>query len=75
MLDIFELGVWAMVAVGFMAALTMLILHIMAQRSQQHMAEQSQANQVNLLAQGLQAMTGVNIIQTVDKSIENQPKT
>ena len=72
MLEIFELGVWAIVAIGFMAALITVVTHVLAQRSQQHMAEQSQANQNNILAQGLQAMTGVNIIQTVDASMENK---
>ena len=74
MLDIFELGVWAIVAIGFMSALITVITHVLAQRSQQHMAEQSQANQVNLLAAGLQAITGVNVIQTVDKSLEENKK-
>jgi len=69
--EIIETGVWAMLGVGILVALIMLITHIVAQRSQQHMNETSQANLYNLHSLGVQAIIGANEMKIVDDSLQN----
>ena len=68
--ELMELGIWAIIGVGFMGALTTLVLHFLGQRSQQHMNETSQANLYNLHSLGVQAIIGANEMQIVDKSLQ-----
>ena len=71
MIDIIEMGVWAMLGIGILTALIVLITHIVAQRSQQHMNETSQANLYNLHSLGIQAIIGANEMKIVDESLQN----
>ena len=74
MYQIIEMGVWAMLGVGILTALVMLITHIVAQRSQQHMNETSQANLYNLHSLGIQAIIGANEMNIVDESLSDKEK-
>lgn len=75
MTDIIEMGVWAMLGIGILTALIVLITHIVAQRSQQHMNETSQANLYNLHSLGIQAIIGANEMKIVDESLSNHGAT
>ena len=71
MFDLVEMGVFALVGIGILVAVVVLITHIIAQRSQQHMNETSQANLYNLHSLGIQAIIGANELKIVDDSLEN----
>lgn len=71
MLDIMNTGVQAIIIIGIMSVLTMLVLHFLAQRSQQHMAETAQSNLLNMHSMGLQAIIGVNELEIVDRSLQD----
>lgn len=73
-LDLMQVGIFGMIGIGFMGAVTTLILHFLGQRSQQHMAETSQTNLNNLHSLGIQAIIGANEMKIVDKSLENNNK-
>lgn len=73
MLDIMTSGIQAIIIIAILAVLMVLILHLLAQRSQQHMAEQAQANLINMHSLGLQAIIGINEIEIVDSSLDNAP--
>ena len=75
MIGIIEMGVWAMLGIGILTALIVLITHIVAQRSQQHMNETSQANLYNLHSLGIQAIIGANEMKIVDESLSNHGAT
>jgi type II secretory pathway pseudopilin PulG len=75
MLDIMNAGVQAIIIVIILGVLSMIGLHYLAQRSQQHMAEQAQNNLINMQSMGLQAIVGVNTIDIVDKSLNELPTT
>jgi type II secretory pathway pseudopilin PulG len=70
---ILNAGVQAIIVIGIMSVLTMLVLHFLAQRSQQHMAETAQSNLLNMHSMGLQAIIGVNELQIVDRSLQDTP--
>jgi hypothetical protein len=72
MLDIMNAGIQAIIIISILAVLMVLVLHFLAQRSQQHMAEQGQSNLINMHSMGLQAIIGANEMQIVDKSL-NEP--
>jgi hypothetical protein len=71
MLDIMTAGIQAIIIIAIMSVLTMLVLHFLGQRSQQHMAETAQSNLINMHSMGLQAIIGVNELQIVDKSLQD----
>jgi competence protein ComGC len=71
MLDIMNAGIQAIIIVAILAVLMVLILHFLAQRSQQHMAEQGQANLINMHSMGLQAIIGANEMKIVDDSLQD----
>jgi hypothetical protein len=73
MLDIMNAGIQAIIIVAILAVLMVLILHFLAQRSQQHMAEQGQANLINMHSMGLQAIIGANEMKIVDDSLSDNP--
>jgi Tfp pilus assembly protein FimT len=77
MLDIMTAGIQAIIIIAIMAVLTMLALHFLAQRSQQHMAETAQSNLINMHSMGLQAIIGSNELSVVDRSLQDKttPKT
>ena len=70
---ILNAGIQAIIVIGIMSVLTMLVLHFLAQRSQQHMAETAQSNLLNMHSMGLQAIIGVNELQIVDRSLQDTP--
>jgi|GEM_PF-4372624 len=74
MLPLLELGVWAIIGIGILCVLTMLVLHYLAQRSQQHMAETGQSNIINLLTMGMQGLIGTNTVKIVDDSLTEKKK-
>jgi Tfp pilus assembly protein FimT len=72
MLDIMTAGIQAIIIIAIMAVLTMLALHFLAQRSQQHMAETAQSNLINMHSMGLQAIIGSNELSVVDQSLQDK---
>lgn len=75
MIEIMTSGVQAIIIISILSVLTMLALHFLAQRSQQHMAETAQSNLINMHSMGLQAIIGVNELQIVDKSLQDNTVT
>ena len=75
MLDIMNAGIQAIIIVSILAVLMVLVLHFLAQRSQQHMAEQGQANLINMHSMGLQAIIGANEMKIVDDSLGDHGAT
>jgi heme A synthase len=72
MQDIIEMGVWAIIGIAILSVLATLALHFLAQRSQQHTNETSQANLYNLHALGIQAIIGANEMMIVDSSLQDR---
>jgi LPS O-antigen subunit length determinant protein (WzzB/FepE family) len=72
MQDIIEMGVWAIIGIAILSVLATLALHFLAQRSQQHTNETSQANLYNLHALGIQAIIGANEMMIVDNSLQDR---
>ena len=72
LMDLGQMGIWAIIGIGFMGALTTLVLHFLSQRSQQHMNETSQSNLYNLHSLGIQAIIGANEMKIVDESLESK---
>jgi Tfp pilus assembly protein FimT len=72
MTDIMTAGIQAIIIIAIMAVLTMLALHFLAQRSQQHMAETAQSNLINMHSMGLQAIIGSNELSVVDQSLQDK---
>jgi len=70
LLELMQIGIFGMLGIGFMGAVTVLITHVLAQRSQQHMAEVSQTNLNNVHSLGIQAIIGANEMKIVDASLE-----
>ena len=71
MIDIVEMGVWAIIGIAILSVLATLALHFLAQRSQQHMNENSQSNLYNLHSLGIQAIIGANEMKIVDDSLQD----
>jgi hypothetical protein len=72
MQDIIEMGVWAIIGIAILSVLATLALHFLAQRSQQHSNETSQASLYNLHSLGIQAIIGANEMKIVDESLESR---
>jgi type II secretory pathway pseudopilin PulG len=72
MQDIVEMGVWAIIGIAILSVLATLALHFLAQRSQQHSNETSQANLYNLHSLGIQAIIGANEMKIVDESLQDR---
>jgi competence protein ComGC len=70
-----DAGIQAILVVAILAVLMVLVLHFLAQRSQQHMAEQGQANLINMHSMGLQAIIGANEMKIVDDSLADHGAT
>lgn len=70
--NIVEMGVWAIIGIAILSVLATLALHFLAQRSQQHSNETSQANLYNLHSLGIQAIIGANEMKIVDESLESR---
>jgi hypothetical protein len=70
--DIIEMGVWAIIGIAMLGVLTTMVMHFLAQRSQQHMNETSQSNLYNLHSLGIQAIIGANEMKIVDESLESR---
>lgn len=72
MQELIEMGVWAIIGIAILSVLATLALHFLAQRSQQHTNETSQANLYNLHALGIQAIIGANEMMIVDNSLQDR---
>jgi hypothetical protein len=70
--EIIEMGVWAIIGIAMLGVLTTMVMHFLAQRSQQHMNETSQSNLYNLHSLGIQAIIGANEMKIVDESLESR---
>ena len=75
MFDFFELGMWAIIAIAFMSAIALLVMHWLAQRSQNHINETSHSALHSLHSLGINAIIAANEMKIVDHSLEDKRHT